>query len=429
MKVVLIEDDTTLNRVLKRTIEKHYSVMAFTSPVSAVEYLEENAADVVVSDIRMPGLTGFDVLERVKHSSPETYVLLMTGQSSIDESVRAIKMGAYDYIPKPVDVELLTYKLQLTEENISLRHAADIHSKTESFIMQSPVIRELASKALRVAKSDTNVMITGETGTGKEVMARYIHENSTRSKKIFAGINCCNLQPHLFERELFGHKKGAFTGADRDMKGIVQTAYGGTLFLDEIGEMPIDLQPKFLRFLETKSFYPVGGSMPEVSDIRIIAATNRAPAEMVQDGTFREDLFYRLNVFAVEIPPLRERQEDILPLAEHFIERYRHINTGVTGIEESAVQCLRNYSFPGNIRELSNIVERAMILENGERLTCESLNLGCRVPEDDLRLESITRRHILSVLDMAEGNKQKAAEILGVDTSTVYRKLKEYGIV
>lgn len=429
MKVVLIEDDTTLNRVLKRTIEKHYSVMAFTSPVSAVEYLEENAADVVVSDIRMPGLTGFDVLERVKHSSPETYVLLMTGQSSIDESVRAIKMGAYDYIPKPVDVELLTYKLQLTEENISLRHAADIHSKTESFIMQSPVIRELASKALRVAKSDTNVMITGETGTGKEVMARYIHENSTRSKKIFAGINCCNLQPHLFERELFGHKKGAFTGADRDMKGIVQTAYGGTLFLDEIGEMPIDLQPKFLRFLETKSFYPVGGSMPEVSDIRIIAATNRAPAEMVQDGTFREDLFYRLNVFAVEIPPLRERQEDILPLAEHFIERYRHINTGVTGIEESAVQCLRNYSFPGNIRELSNIVERAMILENSERLTCESLNLGCRVPEDDLRLESITRRHILSVLDMAEGNKQKAAEILGVDTSTVYRKLKEYGIV
>lgn len=429
MKVVLIEDDATLNRVLKRAVEKYYSIISFTSPASAVEYLAENYADVVVSDIRMPELTGFDVLEKVKALSPETYVLLMTGQSSIDESVRAIKAGAYDYIPKPVDTELLIYKLQMAEETISLRNAADINSVKGSFIMHSPVIKDIAAKALRVAKSDTNVMITGETGTGKEVMARYIHENSGRSRKVFAAINCCNLQPHLFERELFGHKKGAFTGADKDMRGIVQTAYGGTLFLDEIGEMPIDLQPKFLRFLETKSFYPVGGSVQEMSDVRIIAATNRDPQAMVKDGTFREDLFYRLNVFNILLPPLRERREDIIPLAEHFIGVFRHINTRVTGIEPEAAEMLKAYSFPGNIRELSNITERAMILENGERLTAESLNLGCRLPEDDLRLESVTRRHILNVLATAGGNKQAAAELLGVDTSTVYRKLKEYGIM
>jgi DNA-binding NtrC family response regulator len=428
MKVVLIEDDTTLNRVLKRAIEKHYSITAFTSPVSAMEYLSENSADIVVSDIRMPELTGFDVLERVKASNPETYVLLMTGESTIDESVKAIKTGAFDYIPKPVDTELLIYKLQMTEETISLKNTADIHSRPDSFVMASQSIKEIALQAQRVAKSDTNVMITGETGTGKEVMARYIHENSERSKKIFAAINCCNLQPHLFERELFGHKKGSFTGADKDSKGIVQTAFGGTLFLDEIGEMPLDLQPKFLRFLETKSFYPVGASLQETSDVRIIAATNRDPLEMVAKGTFREDLYYRLNVFNILLPPLRERKDDILPLASHFIQKYRHINTAVTGIEEAALECLRNYNFPGNIRELSNIIERAMILEQTDKLTCASLNLGCRVQDEDISLETVTRRHIISVLDMCDGNKQHAAEKLGIDASTIYRRLKEYGI-
>ncbi|ADD67228.1 two component, sigma54 specific, transcriptional regulator, Fis family [Denitrovibrio acetiphilus DSM 12809] len=428
MKVVLIEDDATLNRVLKRAIEKYYSITAFTSPAAAVEYLADSSADAVVSDIRMPGMTGFDVLEKIKTATPETYVLLMTGQSTIDESVTAIKKGAYDYIPKPVDTELLIYKLQMIEENISLKNTADLQGRPGSFVMESQSIKDIASQAQRVAKSDTNVMLTGETGTGKEVMARYIHENSNRRKKIFAAINCCNLQPHLFERELFGHKKGAFTGADKDSKGIVQTAYGGTLFLDEIGEMPIDLQPKFLRFLETKSFYPVGASTQETSDIRIIAATNRNPLEMVAKGLFREDLYYRLNVFNIELPPLRERKDDIIPLAEHFIEKFRHINTKVMGLEESALACLRSYAFPGNIRELSNIIERAMILEQTNRLTCASLNLGCSVPDEDMTLDTITRKHILSVLDAHEGNKQKAAATLGVDTSTIYRKLKEYGI-
>lgn len=429
MKVVLIEDDATLNRALKRAIEKHYQITSFTSPSSAVEYLADNTADVVVSDIRMPEMTGFDVLSKVKAASPDTYILLMTGQSSIDESVRAIKMGAYDYIPKPVDTELMIYKLQMVEENISLKNTADIQSRDNSFVMNSQIIKEIAGKALRVAKSDTNVMITGETGTGKEVMARYIHENSSRSRKVFAAINCCNLQPHLFERELFGHKKGAFTGADRDSKGIVQTASGGTLFLDEIGEMPLDLQPKFLRFLESQSFYPVGSSVPETSDVRIIAATNRDPLSMVAKGTFREDLYYRLNVFNIELPPLRERRDDIIPLAEFFIRKYRHINTNVQAIDDPARECLKGYGFPGNIRELSNIIERAMILENSDRLTAASLNLGCAIPEGDQTLESVTKKHILSVLDSAEGNKQKAAEILGVDASTIYRRLKEYGIM
>jgi len=352
MKVVLIEDDATLNRVLKRAIEKHFSITSFTSPTSAIDYLDNNYVDVVVSDIRMPEMTGLEVLAKIKTSSPNTYVILMTGQGSIDESVQSIKSGAYDYIPKPVDAELLVYKLQLVEENISLKNSAEIHNKTESFVMESQSIKDIAAQGVRVAKSDTNVMITGETGTGKEVMARYIHDNSTRSKKMFAAINCCNLQPHLFERELFGHKKGAFTSADKDSKGIVQSAFGGTLFLDEIGEMPLDLQPKFLRFLETKSFYPVGSSTPEVSDIRIIAATNRNPLEMVAKGTFREDLYYRLNVFNIELPPLRERNDDIIPLAEYFINKFKHINTKVLSIDESAKSCMIQYPFPGNIREL-----------------------------------------------------------------------------
>jgi len=428
MKVVLIEDDATLNRVLKRAIEKHYPITSFTSPESAAEYLYDNSADIVVTDIRMPKLSGFEILERVKQISPETYVLLMTGQSSIDESVRAIKQGAYDYIPKPVDTELLIYKLQMVEENLSLKNSAHIQGKSESFVMESQTMRDIASQAVRVAKSDTNVLITGETGTGKEIIAKYIHENSRRAVKVFAAINCCNLQPHLFERELFGHKKGAFTGADRDSKGIVQTAYGGTLFLDEIGEMPIDLQPKFLRFLETKTFYPVGASEPETSDVRIVAATNREPAQMVSDGLFREDLYYRLNVFSLFLPPLRDRREDIPHLAQHFVSKFRHINIKVENICRDAVKCLTEYDFPGNIRELSNIIERAMILESTDKLTCESINLGCAMPEEDQTLEGVTKKHIITVLDRCAGNKQKAADILEIDTSTIYRKLKEYGI-
>lgn len=426
MKVVLIEDDAVLNRTMKRVIEKSYAVTAFTSPLSAVEYIAESGCDVVVTDIRMPDMTGFQVLDRVKSVSPETSVLMMTGQSSIDESVKAIKAGAYDYIPKPVDNELLMYKLDSVNEKMELKALADNAKKTGGIV--GAKMEALLNTALRVAKTDSNVLITGETGTGKEVLARFIHENSSRSRKPFADINCCNLQPHLFESELFGSKKGAFTGADTDRKGIIQSAFGGTLFLDEIGEMPIDLQPKFLRFLETKSFYPVGSSVQTQADVRIIAATNRDLSIMSEQGTFRTDLFYRLNVINIELPPLRQRREDILPLAMHFVDKFRHINTHVKGIEDSAVRCLSAYDYPGNVRELSNIIERAMILEQGDMLGCESLNLGCPVEADSMALESMIKKHMLKVLDIAGGNRQKAAEILGVDTSTVYRRLKDFGI-
>lgn len=428
MKAVLIEDDAVLNRTLKRVIEKHYNVMAFTAPVSAVEYIAQSGADVVVSDIRMPDMSGFDVLERLKTLSPDTAVILMTGQGSIDESVRAIKSGAFDYIPKPVETELLIYKLDVVNEKLALKALADTAAGKSGVVAVSAKMEAILNTASRVAKTGSNVLITGETGTGKEVLARYIHENSERSRRPFAAINCCNLQQHLFESELFGHKKGAFTGADSDRKGIIQSAYGGSLFLDEIGEMPLDLQPKFLRFLETKSFYPVGCPVQEQADVRIIAATNRDLSVLSDKGGFRQDLFYRLNVINIELPPLRERREDILPLAHHFMEKFKHINTQVKGIHQSALLCLQSYDYPGNIRELSNIIERAMILEQGDTLGCESLNLGCPVEADTLSLDSVMKRHILKVLDIAGGNRQKAAEILGVDASTVYRKLKEYGI-
>ncbi len=428
MKVVLIEDDSVLNRTMKRVIEKHYAVTAFTSPASAVEYISENGADVVVTDIRMPEMTGFQVLEKVRSASPETAVLMITGQSSIDESVKAIKSGAFDYIPKPVDTELLIYKLDFVNEKMTLKALAETAVKKHGMVTASPKMEAVLNTAGRVARTDSNVLITGETGTGKEVIARFIHENSDRARRPFADINCCNLQPHLFESELFGHKKGGFTGADSDRRGIIQSAFGGTLFLDEIGEMPIDLQPKFLRFLETKSFYPVGSSTQEQADVRIIAATNRDLSVMAEEGTFRSDLFYRLNVINIELPPLRQRREDIIPLVHHFIEKYKHINTRVRGLDASAEQCLTAYDYPGNVRELSNIIERAMILEQGELLGCDALNIGCPVEPMGLSLDSVMKKHILKVLEMAGGNRQKAAEILGVDTSTVYRKLKEYGL-
>jgi DNA-binding NtrC family response regulator len=376
----------------------------------------------------MPDMTGFDVLQKAKSISSDIYVLLMTGHSSINESVKAIKSGAYDYIPKPVDTDLLMYKLELIEENKSLKERAAAINSDNNFIFASPKMEQLITQAERAAKSDTNILITGESGTGKEVLAKHIHKNSPRTGKNFAAINCSNFQPTLFESELFGHKKGAFTGAERDRKGIIQSAYGGTLFLDEIGEMPLDIQPKFLRFLEDQTFHPIGSDTPEIADVRIVAATNKDLSSMVESGDFREDLFYRLNVFNIDIPPLRERKEDIIPLAEYFIAKYKNINPKVKGINSSGSECLTSYFFPGNVRELSNIIERAMILEHEDYLSCQSLNIGFTASCKSQSLDSVIKQHILETLDKTGGNKQKAAEILEVDTSTVYRKLKEYGI-
>lgn len=432
MKILLIEDNETLNTLIKRNLEKLYTVVSFTDPLLAMDYNDESPADVVLSDIMMPGMTGTQVLARVRTAHPDTYVILFTGHASVEDSVKAIKNGAFDYMVKPIDMNVLRSKLQLISEYLGMKYSVQQAAEQYRPVYRSEAMKKLIAIANRVAETDASVLITGETGCGKEVLARYIHEASKRKSKPFMAVNCPNLPENLFESELFGYKRGAFTGADRNKRGIISTADGGTLFLDEIGEMPVMMQPKFLRFLETNQFIPLGSETPEKSNVRTIAATNRNMDEQVASRAFREDLYYRLNTITLHIPPLRERAEDISPLTAFFIERFRTINPGIKGISSEGVKELAGYPFPGNIRELSNIIERAMILETESEITPASLSLNCtKQPNGHGKLEtldSVIRAHILKTLDQCGWDKKKASEILNVDRTTIYRKLKEYGI-
>ncbi|WP_022850373.1 sigma-54-dependent transcriptional regulator [Limisalsivibrio acetivorans] len=427
MKVLLVDDDVTLSMLLKKSLEDEFDIVTFNDPLKALEHLSKSGADAVISDMKMPGLSGLELLENVKKESPDTFFFLITGFGTVEESVRAIKSGASDYFLKPVDVELLRRKLQDVRQKLSRSEIAGTGTEP---VYTSDSFASVLKLAERAAQSDSGILITGETGVGKEVLARYIHEKSKRYAEPFVPVNCGNLQEQLFESELFGYRKGAFTGADRHKRGLVATADGGTLFLDEIGEMPHPVQPRFLRFLETMSYYPVGGLEPETARVRVLSATNRNLEEETSSGEFRQDLYYRLNVLTITIPPLRERREDIMPLALHFLEKFSHINPDVRGISADAEALLGSYHFPGNVRELANIIERSMILETGEEITPASLSISSPSARaaGSSRLEDVIKNHILSTLDECGGNKTKAAEILGVDASTVHRRLKEYGV-
>ncbi|GBD98330.1 transcriptional regulatory protein ZraR [bacterium BMS3Abin07] len=428
MKVLIIEDDETLNRILLRALRKEFFVDGFTSPVKALNVLEKNFYDVVVSDIKMPDFDGLTVLERVKKISPETEVILITGFGTVEESVCAVKRGAYDYILKPVDAYHLISKLGKIKE---LKQHQHIEVENLTIICEDLNMRKVMDLAEKVAEGDTTVLLTGETGTGKEVIARFIHSQSKRNNNLFVDINCSNIQENLFESELFGFEKGAFTGAEKSRRGFVELASGGTLFLDEITEMPLRIQPKFLRFIEERSVYRLGGERKITTDVRIIAATNRNLEEEVKEGAFREDLYYRLHVFGIHMPPLRTRPKDIEALTYYFIRKFNSLNPCIKGITEDAFLNLKNYSFPGNVRELSNLIERAMIIEKGNMITLESLTYmpfkNIEIPPG--KLDNVIKDHILQVIEMAEGDKSRASEILGIDRSTLYRKLKEYGFL
>jgi DNA-binding NtrC family response regulator len=426
MKVVIVEDDKTLCGLLKKSLENEFNVTAFYEPEKALAHIKSAGTDAVVSDVRMPGMTGFELLEALREDMPEVRLILMTGYGTVTESVNAIKSGAYDYILKPVDPDILIKKLD------QIRTLLDFGRQSAgSFapIYKSKKIDDIMQLAARAAKADSGVLITGETGTGKEVIARFIHGVSSRKTAPFVAVNCGNMQEQLFESELFGYRKGAFTGADTNKRGLVSAAERGTLFLDEIGELPLPSQSKLLRFIETRTYYPLGSVEPKTANVRFIAATNRNPAEEAENGTFRKDLYYRLNVVEIKVPPLRDRKEDIMPLAEHFLGRFRHINPKIEGFSPDAVQALENYSYPGNVRELSNIIERAVILETGHRVSPASLHMtGSAERTVSKKLDDVVREHILAALAEAGGSKAKAAEILGIDASTIYRRLKEYGI-
>lgn len=443
--ILVVEDEELMRSILRQLLSNAgYQVLTADSAESALEIFAASDVALTLTDIKMQGLDGLELLDRIKAIDDEAIVIIMTAFSSVDSAIAALRKGAYDYITKPfVNEDLLqTIKnairqRELFRENRNLRRELDKQSGFTEIIGTSPALQSVFRLIEKVAATNANILIQGESGTGKELAARAIHRYSGRSAKPFVAINCGALPETLLESELFGYVKGAFTDAKTDKKGLFRASDGGTLFLDEIGEISQSLQVKLLRALQEHEIMPVGANSPIKFDARIIAATNRNLEEEVSKGAFREDLFYRLNVIEIFIPPLRERREDIPLLAKHFASRIaREQNAAEKQLSKEALTMLINYNWQGNIRELQNAIERAFIL-SGEEIDAESLpprikqnaphTFEMRDP-DGLRptLEEVERRYILDILQTANQDKNRAAEILGIDLSTLYRKLKRY---
>jgi two-component system response regulator HydG len=425
-----------------------YEVAVARSVAAAVEAARSFEPQVVLTDLNMVGASGIDLCRQFGESWPDVPIIVVTAFGSLDSAVQAMRAGAYDFITKPFDIEALMLVVSRAErhqrlhsEVKRLRAAVGQAGWGEDILGTSTVVKELRSVLERVATTEATVLITGETGTGKEVVARTLHHHSKRRNENFVAVNCSALPEALLESELFGHVKGAFTDARSNRSGLFIEAHKGTLFLDEIGEMPLGTQVKLLRALEERTVRPVGGDGEVSFDARIIAATNRDIELAVQEGSFREDLFYRLNIVQVDLPPLRARGGDILLLAQHFLTQFAAAgNPGVVGISQLAAEKLLAYSWPGNIRELRNAIERAVALARFDHIGVEDLPERIRTFEarhvvvagDDLEelvsLEEVEKRYILKVLQVAGGNKSLAAKQLGVGRRTLYRKLGEYGV-
>lgn len=442
--VLVVEDEELMRSILRQLLEADgYNVFTADSSETALELFAANDVAITLTDIKMSGKDGIELLGQIKSIDEDALVIVMTAYSSVDTAVAALRKGAYDYITKPfVNEDLLqTIKnavahRRLFQENRVLRRELGKQYKFSEIIGKSSVLQEVFDLVSKVADTSANVLIQGESGTGKELIARSVHFNSSRSDKLFLAINCGALPESLLESELFGHTKGSFTGATEDKKGLFRSAAGGTLFLDEVGEMPPPLQVKLLRALQEHEVTPVGASVPIRFDARIIAATNKDLQTEVSEGRFREDLFYRLNVVEIEVPPLRQRREDIPLLVKHFASKSsREQNTDEKLVTKDAMTALVNYSWPGNVRELENVIERAVILSSGE-IDTESLppkiqnNTETNGSSDDgdkmLTLDEIERRYVTEILASVGDDKVAAANILGIDLSTLYRKLKRY---
>ncbi len=436
-RILIIEDELNFLEVLEMYFKgKGYLVDAATTGEEAVPKLKD--ADVVVSDIKLPGeIDGISILERVKTMYPEVPVILITAYASVKDAVRALKLGAEDYIIKPFDLEKLEVVVKKALEAYSLRREVEELRKEleriyqeQNFIAKSPGMNKVMDIVRRVAPQDVNVLIVGESGTGKSLLARIIHGLSPRKSRNFVSINCAAIPETLLESELFGFEKGSFTGAHTRKRGLFEIAQGGTIFLDEISNMSPMMQVKLLNAIQEKKIRRVGGEVEVNVDVRIITATNRDIEKMVERGEFREDLFYRLDVVRIEIPPLRERKEDIPLLAQHFVDFYsRKFGKKILGIEKNAMKILENYNWPGNVRELENIIERAVALEDGEYITEESLPekiAHFKEIKEGFNLEKYIeeemKRYLKSAYMRAGKNKKKAAELLGI----TYRSFKYY---
>ena len=445
LKIIFVDDDSVTCSIMQRNCEQtNYSCQVFQSPVKCLEEFEKNGADLLVTDLRMPEMSGFDLLTRVREIDSDLPVLVMTGYSSVENAVEAMKLGATDFIKKPFDFEELKLiidrnliSFRLKEENQLLKRRLQPSRNRFGMIGDTPIMKSLFATVDKVASVSCNVIITGDSGTGKELVARALHDYSARKDKSFVVIDCGALTETLLESELFGHEKGAFTGASQRKRGLMEQASGGSLFLDEICNISDSMQMKLMRAIESQTITRVGSTTSVPIDLRIIAASNRDLEAMVKMGEFRHDFYHRLNVVNIHVPSLNERREDIPSLVEYFVkefaERYKR---QVKGFDSVSMQNLCNTEWAGNIRELSNIVERCVILSETPILTWPektsakddgTVQSGIQFPENDFpSLETVEREYIEHVLELSDGKKTQAANILGIDKTTLWRKLRKF---
>ncbi len=446
-KILVIDDDASLRRVLEYNLqEEGYDVTTAESGEAGLRLFAEVKPSLVITDMKMSGMDGMQVLKAVKEQSPETLVIIITAFGAVDMAVEAMKLGAYDYITKPFNREALRLTVRkalqftgLTEENRRLKDELADRSDFRTIVGSSPQMERVFAVVRKVADTEASVLITGESGTGKELVARSIHTGSSRRDAPFVAVNCAAIPRDLLESELFGHVKGAFTGAIRDKAGKFQLADGGTLFLDEVGELPVELQPKLLRALQEKEVEPVGGTEVRKLDVRVVSATNLDMDQAIEEGTFREDLYYRLSVIPIHLPPLRERRNDIPLLIRHFCAKHQ----GETvGFDKGALETMVAYGWPGNVRELENTVERLLIMRSGDTITLDDLpdkilhaktgqpqgGAVFRLPDEGYSLEQLEREVVIDALERNNWNQAAAARFLRIPRHTLIYRLEKFGI-
>ena len=438
-RILIIEDDSKMRNAVTAIMKKlGHETMAFGDGESGLKQGEQTDFDLAIVDLKLPGINGLEVLRNLKKTNKSISVIMITAYATIDSAVEAMKAGAEDYLPKPFNLE----QIRIVVNKVLEKH--DLRLKTSylqgqlgerygfgNIVGKSSGMKKVMGTVVKVADSRTTILILGETGTGKELVARAIHFNSPRERDIFLPVNCGALSDHLLDSELFGHVKGAFTGAVSAKRGLFEVADGGTIFLDEIGDINLTLQKKLLRVLEEGEIQPVGGTERIKADVRVVAATNSNLERMIGDGRFREDLYYRLNVVSIEIPPLRERKEDIKLLTFHFLSHFcKENHKAITSISPEAMDVFMKYDWPGNVRELRNVIERVVLLETSDTVTVEYLPERLetieRTPEEDdagdlYTLEEVSRRYIKEVLDRTDGNKTRASKILGINRTSLWR--------
>ncbi len=446
-RVLVVDDDDDLRDLLVAGLTAQgYETVGSASAEKGLTALAEQRVDVILADINLPGMSGIEFCSRVVEDRPDQVVMVMTAFGSMKSAIAAIRAGAYDYITKPLDVDAVALRInrvvrecRIRDDARRLRAVVQVKESYGGILGMSPAMRKVYDLLERVSDSEASVLITGESGTGKELVARALHDHGPRREGPFVAVNCSAVPEQLLESELFGHAKGAFTDARHDRTGLFTQANGGTLFLDEIGEIPMLVQPKLLRALEERRVRPVGSNHEIDIDVRIVAATNRDLEAAVEDQRFREDLFFRINVIHVDLPPLRSRGTDVLALAQHFLGRYSlQAGKDVQGVSPSAAQRLCDYDWPGNVRELRNCMERAVALTRHTDIAVEDLPervakyrrshvvVAAEDPTELVPLEEVERRYILRVVETVGGNKTMASKILGLDRKTLYRKLERY---